>query len=161
MLPAALASLRGAFAPLCSRPVWTHAQVLLGGAMLATGTRTVTAGLRVMGWSQETRVVNDHRVLHRARWSALAASALLVRLLVTTCAPRGALVCGLDDTIERRRGEHLTAQGLSRDPVRASHAHVVTASGLRWLCGMLLVHVPGASTVWGLPVLTARCPSAR
>lgn len=161
ILPAALLSLLGAFAPLFSRPVWKHTQILLVGAILATGKRTVTACLRVMGLSHETRFVNYHRVLNRARWSALAASHILLRLVVTTFAPHGELVFGLDDTIERRRGEHITAKGIYRDPVRSSHAHLVKASGLRWLCCRLLAHVPGAGTIWGLPVLTALCPSER
>jgi len=114
-----------------------------------------------MGLSHETRFVNYHRVLNRARWSALAASHILLRLVVMTFVPHGELVFGLDDTIERRRGEHITAKGIYRDPVRSSHAHMVKASGLRWLCCMLLVHVPWAGTVWGLPILTALCPSER
>jgi hypothetical protein len=52
-LPAELLSLLGAFAPLFSRPVWKHVQVLLVSAILATGTRTVTACLRIMGLRQE------------------------------------------------------------------------------------------------------------
>jgi hypothetical protein len=161
ILPPELLSLLGAFAPLFSRPVWEHAQVLLVGALLATGKRTVTACLRVMGLSQEMHFVNYHRVLNRARWSTLTASHILLRLLVITFAPQGTLVFGLDDTIERRRGDHIKAKGIYRDPVRSSHAHVVKASGLRWLCCMLLVHIPWASAIWGLPVLTALCPSER
>jgi hypothetical protein len=53
-----------------------------------------------MGLSQERRFTNYHRVLNRARWSALEASRILLRLLVATFAPRGELVLGLDDTIE-------------------------------------------------------------
>ena len=160
-LPAELLPVMGALAPLFSQPVWEHARLLLVGALLATGKRTVTACLRVMGLSQETHFVNYHRVLNRARWSALAASHILLRLLLTTFAPQGVLVFGLDDTIERRRGDHITATGLYRAPVRSSHTHFVKASGLRWLCCMLLVHVPWAGTIWGLPVLTALCPSER
>jgi hypothetical protein len=48
-LPAALLPLMGAFAPLCSKPVWEHVQVWLVGAILAPGNRTVTACWRVMG----------------------------------------------------------------------------------------------------------------
>jgi hypothetical protein len=95
-----------------------------------------------MGLSHEPHFVNYHRVLNRARWSALAASQILLRLVVTTFAPQGVLVFGLDDTIERRRGEHITAKGIYRDLVRSSHTHFVKASGLRWLCCMLLVKVP-------------------
>jgi hypothetical protein len=40
---------------------------------------------------------------------------------------------GLDDTIERRRGDKIAAKGIYRDPVRSSHTHFVKASGLHWL----------------------------
>jgi hypothetical protein len=46
-LPFELTSLIVAFAPLFSKPVWKHAQVLLTGAMLAPSKRTVTSALRV------------------------------------------------------------------------------------------------------------------
>jgi hypothetical protein len=160
-LPAELLPLIVEFAPLFSKPVWEHAQVLLVGAILAPGKRTVTACLRVMGLSQEKSFVNYHRVLNRARWSPLAASYLLLRLLLTCFAPAGELVFGLDDTIERRRGEHITAKGIYRDPVRSSQAHFVKASGLRWLCCMVLTQVSWAGSTWGLPFLTVLCPSAR
>ena len=45
-LPAELLPLIVEFAPLFSKPVWEHAQVLLVGAILAPGKRTVTACLR-------------------------------------------------------------------------------------------------------------------
>jgi DDE superfamily endonuclease len=153
-LPAELLPLIIEFAPLFSKPVWEHAQVLLVGAILAPGKRTVTACLRVMGLSQEKCFVNYHRVLNRARWSALAASRILVRLLMATFAPQGELIVGLDDTIERRRGDQIKAKGIYRDPVRSSHSHFVKASGLRWLCAMLLVKVSWAGSIWGLPFLT-------
>jgi len=160
-LPAELLPLIIEFAPLFSKPVWEHAKVLLVGAILAPGKRTVTACLRVMGLSQEKCFVNYHRVLNRARWSLLAASHILLRLLVTRFAPEGELVFGLDDTIERRRGAKINAKGIYRDPVRSSHAHFVKASGLRWLCCMLLATVSWADAIWGLPFLTVLCPSER
>ena len=121
----------------------------------------MTACLRVMGLSQEKCFVNYHRVLNRARWSVLAASHIWLRLLITTFASEGELIVGLDDTIEHRRGEKITAQRLYREPVRSSHSHVVKASGLRWLCCMLLVNIVWAGSIWGLPFLTVLCPSER
>jgi hypothetical protein len=117
-LPAELLPLIIEFAPLFSKPVWEHAKVLLVGALLATSTRTVTACLRVMGLSQEQCFVIYHRLLNRARWSPLAASHLLLRLVVTRFAPQGELVLGLADTIERRRGDKINAKGIYRDPAR-------------------------------------------
>ena len=160
-LPAELLHLIVVFAPLFSKPVWGHAQVLLVGAILAPGRRTVTACLRVMGRSDEPHFQNYHRVMNRARWSAIEASRLLLRLLVRAFAPEGELVVGIDDTIERRRGEQIKAKGIYRDPVRSSHSHFVKASGLRWLCCMLLLKIEWAGCVWGLPFLTVLCPSER
>lgn len=160
-MPCELAALMVAFAPLFSKPVFRHAQVLLTGAILAPGKRTVTQALRVMGLSQEKHFQNYHRVLNRARWSSLAASRVLLCLLVRALAPAGVIVLGLDDTIERRRGDKIKALGIYRDPVRSSHSHFVKASGLRWLSLMLLCEVGWAGRAWALPFLTALCPSGR
>ena len=84
-----------------------------------------------------------------------------MRLLVSTFTPSGEFVIVIDDTIERLRGENIKAKGIYRDPVRFSHSHFVKASGLRWLCCMLLVTILWASCVWGLPFLTVLCPSER
>jgi len=48
-LPVELANLIVGFAPLFSNPVWEHVQVLLVGAILAPGKRTVTSALRARG----------------------------------------------------------------------------------------------------------------
>src|SRR5262249_7097633 len=160
-LPIALSSAIGVFAPVFSRPVWQHVQFLLTGAVLALGQRTVTAILRIMGLSATPHFQTYHRVLHRAVWSPLYASRLLLRLFVAVFVPSGVVLFGLDDTIERRRGDQITAKGIYRDPVRSSHAHMVKASGLRWLGCMLLTPIAWANRVWALPFLTVLCPSER
>jgi hypothetical protein len=160
-MPCEFVALMVAFAPLFSKPVFQHAQVLLMGAILSPRKRTVTQSLRVMGKSQDEHFQNYHRVLNRALWSSLAAASVLLSLLVSTFAPTGVIVLGLDDTIERRRGDKIKAKGIYRDPVRSSHSHFVKASGLRWLSLMLLCEIPWAGRVWALPFLTALCPSER
>ena len=160
-LPITLSSAIGIFAPVFSRPVWQHVKVLLTGAVLAPGNRTVTAMLRIMGRSTESNYQTYHRVLNRAVWSPLTASRLLLRLLVAVFVPRGVIIFGLDDTIERRRGEHIAAKGISRDPVRSSHSHFVKVSGLRWLGCMVLTPIAWANRVWAWPFLTVLCPSER
>jgi hypothetical protein len=160
-LPTGFAQIILAFAPLFSKPVFPCVQVLLTGAILATGKRTVTAVLRVMGLDQQPHFQTYHRVLNRAGWSPLAASRILLALLVRTFASEGTLIVGLDDTIERRWGAKIAARGIYRDPVRSSRSHFVKVSGLRWLCMMLAVPIPWATRVWALPFLTALCPSER
>lgn len=151
----------GAFAPLFSKRVFENAQLLLVGAMLALGKRTVTSILHVMGRSDDRHFQNYHRVLNRARWSPITASRVLLGLLLDAFVPEGPVVIGIDETIERRRGAKIAAKGIYRDPVRSSHAHFVKASGLRWVSLMMLVHIPWASRVWALPFLTVLAPSER
>jgi len=160
-LPIAFSSAIGVFAPVFSRPVWQHVKVLMTGAVLAPGQRTVTAILRIMGRSAASDYQIYHRVLNRAVWSPLTASRLLLRLLVAVFIPSGVVVFGLDDTIERRRGDQIAAKGIYRDPVRSSHAYVVKVSGLRWLGCMLLTPIAWANRVWALPFMTVLCPSER
>jgi len=160
-LPHDVLSIIKVFAPLFSKRVWQRAQVLLIGAILTPGRRTVAAVLRVMGLSEERRFKNYHRVLSRTRWSGLACSRLLLGLLIQAFAWQGPLVMGLDDTIERRWGRKIAARGIYRDPVRSTRGHFVKASGLRWLSLMLLVPIPWSHRIWALPFLTLLCPSER
>lgn len=161
LLPKEFVPLILMFAPLFSKRVWEGAVVLLVGAILAPGERTVSAILRVMGLGQERQFQRYHRLLNRAVWSSRQASRVLLQQLVSVFAPSGVLVMGIDDTIERRRGKQIGAKGIYRDPVRSSHGHFVKASGLRWLSLMLLVEIPWAKRVWALPFLTALTPSER
>lgn len=158
-LPAGFTHTMMIFAPLFSKRVWRWAVVLVAGAILATGARTGSAALRVMGLSHERHFQNYHRVLNRAVWSPLAASRRLLRVLVDTFVPQGPVLLGLDDTIERRWGDKIRARGIYRDPVRSSRSHFVKTSGLRWLSVMLLAPIPWVQRVWALPFLTALCPS--
>jgi hypothetical protein len=160
-LPADYRNIFALFAPLFSQCLWAHVQVLIVGAILTPGQRTVTAVLRIMGLGHEPHFQTYHRVLNRAVWSSWAVSRVLLVLLVKTFAAGGPIIVGLDDTIERRWGTKIKARGIYRDPVRSSHSHFVKTSGLRWLSLMLLVPIPWAKRVWALPFLTVLAPSER
>jgi DDE superfamily endonuclease len=109
-LPDAIIQVLAPFAPLFSDRVWLQAQVLLLGAILTPGARTVTAALQVMGLATERHFTNYHRVLNRATWSARQGSRILLGVLITLLVPPGAtIVFGADDTVERRSGRTITA----------------------------------------------------
>jgi len=160
-LPIAFSRAIGVFAPVFSRSVWQQVKVLMTGAVLAPGQRTVTALLRLLGRSAASNLQTYHRVLQRAVWSPLHASRLRRRLFVAVFVPSGVVLFGLDDPIDRRRGEQMTAQGLYRDPVRSSHAPMVPARGRRWLGCLGLPPIAWANRGWALPFLTVLCPSER
>lgn len=146
---------------LFSKSVFRLAVPLLVGAMLATGKRTVTSALRIVGLSQEGNFPKYHRVLSLSRWSTRKASLILLRQLLRCFLPEGPVIIGIDETIERRWGPKIKARGIYRDAVRSSQKHLVKASGLRWMSVMLLVPVSWAKRVWALPFLTVLAPSER
>ena len=160
-LPTTMIGVLAPFAPLFSRRVFEHVQVLIAGTILAPGKRTVASALRAMGLDQDKRFSRYHRVLNRAVWSPKEASRVLLGLLVEAFVPQGPLVVGVDETLERRRGKKITAKGIYRDPVRSSHSQLVKSSALRWVCVTLLAEVPWAGRVWALPFLSALAPSER
>ncbi len=150
------------FEPVLSERVWEWAKVLLIGAILAPGERTVAAILRVMGCAGEKHFQTYHRVLNRAKWSCRELSRLLLVLLVRLFVPENdPVIMGIDETIERRRGRKMAARGVYRDPVRSSKEFFVKTNGLRWISLMLLTRVPWALRVWALPFLTVLAPSER
>jgi hypothetical protein len=160
-LPNKMIRLLAPFAPLFSKRVWQHVQVLLAGAILAPSRRTVSSALRAMGLDQHKRFHRYHRVLSRASWSSRQASHVLLRLLVEAFVGGGPLILGIDETLERRWGKKISAKGVYRDPVRSTHENFVKSSGLRWVCVMLLVEIPWSTRVWALPFLSALAPSER
>lgn len=146
------------------KDVWRKFEILLLGAIICPGSRTICNLLRSVGLGWEKNFSKYHRFLNRDKWSAQALATTLLGLLVKAFVPQGvALVFGIDDTIERRWGRKISKRGIYRDPVRSSKSHFVKCSGLRWLSLMLLTTLPWLEkgVCWALPVLTVLCPSER
>jgi len=161
IVPPVLVSLMEAFRGFFTAPVWDHVLVLVAGMVLTPGKRTVSAALRIMGLSQAGDFALYHHVLSQARWDSRAIAGKLLTMILDRFLPEGALVIGIDDTVERRWGDEIAARGIYRDPVRSSHGHFVKASGLRWLSFMAMVPLPWTRRRWALPFLTILAPSQR
>lgn len=120
------------FERLFSERVWEWATMLLVGARMAPGKRTVTAVLRMMGLSQERQFQNFHRVLNRARWSPRAVNRVLLRLLMIwlvvalafgpVVGLRGALVLGLVFGLIGGLGVSLAGTSTNIEPVTGLHS---------------------------------------
>ena len=157
-LPETILLVLAPVAPLFSRRVWLHTQTLLVGALLAPGTRTVTAALRAVGLAAERHFTNDHRVLNRAAWSTRQGRRRLLGVRLTVWVPPGVtIVLGADDTVERRRGRRIKAKGGDRAAVRSTKKPVLRGFGRQWGSMLLLVPVPWSRRVWARPCLTAWC----
>jgi hypothetical protein len=161
LVPPILLTLMEPFRGFFTAPVFEHVLVLLTGAVLATGKRTVSAALRIMGLSEVGDFALYHHVLSQARWDSRAIARKLLTMLLDCFLPAGPVIIGIDDTIERRWGPKIAARGIYRDPVRSSHGHFVKASGLRWLSFMAMLPLPFTHRRWALPFFTILAPSQR
>ena len=66
--PDILARWLAPFEALFTRPTWRHVVVLIAGAVLAPGPRTVASALSVTGLRGEAGFTNFHRVLNLVVW---------------------------------------------------------------------------------------------
>ncbi len=161
LVPPILVTLLAVFRPCFTAPVWRRVLILVAGAVLAPGKRTVTQALRVMGLTDDHQFRRYHEVLSRARWDGRVVARRLLLYVIERLLPQGEVVIGVDDTIERRWGARIKARGIYRDPARSSKGQFVKTSGLRWLSLMVTVPIPWANRTWALPFLTILAPSAR
>ena len=161
-LPAVIVTLLLPFEHLFDRRTWRKAQLLVVGAVLSPGKRTVSSALSILGIGQHGDFAIFHQVLNRARWQPLQLSRVLLLLAVGRLgASTEALVFGIDETVERRWGRKIAAKGKYRDPVRSTDDQVVMTPGLQWVSLMLLTRIGWAGRHWALPFLTALVPSNR
>jgi DDE superfamily endonuclease len=160
-LPPRLAAWLAPFRDGFTAAVWPRVLVLLAGAVLAPGQRTVSAALGVMGLADRPGFGRYHEVLSKARWDGRALARTLLRLLLDRLLPEGEVVIVPDDSIERRWGPCIRDRGIYRDPVRSSRGFFVKTSGLRWLSLAVVLPIPWARRRWALPFLTILAPSQR
>ena len=161
-LPDVIVTVLLPFEHLFDRRTWRKAQLLVVGAILSPGKRTVSSALSILGIGQSGDFAVFHQVLNRARWRPLQLSRVLLLLLVGRLgSSTEPLVFGIDETVERRWGPKIAAKGKYRDPVRSTDDQVVMTPGLQWVSLMLLTRIGWAGRHWALPFLTALVPSNR
>ena len=161
-LPAVIVTVLFPFEHLFDRRTWRKAQLLVVGAILSPGKRTVSSALSILGIGQSGDFAVFHQVLNRARWEPLQLSRVRLLLLVARLgSSTEPLVFGIDETVERRWGRKIAAKGRYRDPVRSTDDQVVMTPGLQWVSLMLLTRIGWAGRHWALPFLTALVPSNR
>ena len=81
-LPEVIVTLLLPFERLFDRRTWRKAQLLVVGAILSPGKRTVSSALSILGIGQHGDFAVFHQVLNRARWQPLQLSPVLLLLVV-------------------------------------------------------------------------------
>src|SRR4051812_2521752 len=136
LTPQVLAVWLSAFRDCFTAPAWNHVLVLVAGAVLAPGKRTVSQALRVMGLAAKPGFARYHEVLSRARWDGRAVTHKLLAQVLDAFLPVGEVVIGIDDTIERRWGAKIKARASTAircaPPTAISLRRVVCAGCRSW-----------------------------
>jgi hypothetical protein len=151
-VPASLAPLLSAFAPLFTAPSFRTFCGLACGFLAQPGKRTVCGMLTGLGLSRLWPHDRAHYFLSRARWNpddlGLAAARLVVSLLVPAGAPVDVAV---DDTLFRRRGKKVWAASWFHDG--SAQGPAKTGYGNNWVILAVTVRLPGISRPVGIPVM--------
>jgi hypothetical protein len=104
IVPPILVTLMAVFRDFFTAPVWDHVLVLVTGAVLTPGKRTVSAVLRIMGLGQAGDFALYHHVLSQARWDSRAIARQLLLMILDRFLPAGPV-------IYRHRRHHRAALG--------------------------------------------------
>lgn len=141
-----------------TEPTFKRVLVLLAGAILTRGRRSVSSILWTMRGLAPGDPSSYRRVLSRARWLFWPLAKALATFLVALAEEHGVegwiLVAG-DDTVAGAKGAKVYGKGCHHDAVRSSHSHTVWRWGHRWVVLAIMVKFPWARRPWALPVLVA------
>jgi DDE superfamily endonuclease len=154
-LPRHARQLLDTLAPAFTRPAFLRFVVLVLGAILTLGSRTVANLLRTLGDLAPGHFSSFHRLLSRCRWQSRRLVRALVATLLRRFLPDGPIPLVGDDTVAEHPGPKVYGKGCHRDPVRSTHSFTTYRWGHKWVVLALLVRFPFARRLWALPVLVA------
>ena len=141
--------------PTFSTPTYNRFLVLLLGALLTTGRRTITNILRTVRHQAPGHGASYHRVCSQRRWSTWVMARALIGFLLDHVVPPGTVLLAADDTVTEHPGPKVFGKGRHRDGVRSSHNYTAYRWGHKWVVVSVLVKLPFARRPWALPVLVA------
>lgn len=143
------------FQSVFGQPTYQRLLVLLIGAIVVNGRRTVSRVLWAVRSLAAGHASNYHRVFSRSPWSLQCAGRVLAAIVLEWVAKEQPVVIVVDDTTEQHRGDHVYGKACHRDAVRSSRSHVVHLYGLKWVVLAVNVRFVFATRPWALPVLSA------
>jgi DDE superfamily endonuclease len=154
-VPACAVPVLNVFRPAFSTPTYRRFLVLVLGAVLTTGRRTISNLLRTVRSKAPGHGSSYHRVFSQRRWSAWALARALITFLLHYVVPPGPVLLVGDDTVTEHPGPKVFGKGRHRDGVRSSHSYTAYRWGHKWVVVSVLVKLPFATRPWALPVLAA------
>ena len=126
---------------------------LATGALLNRGRQTITGALRTLPLIRKKNYSSYNRFFSQPTWSLMAATRILVRLVLALVPADVSVRLVVDDTTTRRYGPFVYGAGSHRDAVRSSRKHKVFCHGHKWVVIAVLVDLPRTQRSWALPIL--------
>ena len=156
-----IVALLASFAPALTARTLENLGVLLRGALLATGQRTVTACL-VAAWPWVTKHWSAYEnVFRRARLDLRVLARTLCRMVLALVPSDVPLLLVIDESLVRRYGPYVPAVGMHRDAVRSSRGRHQVTPGHKWVTLGVVVRLPFMERPVALPVFSVLYTSAK
>lgn len=154
-LPSVAEPLLMSFSIAFTEPTFHRSLVVLVGAILAKGRRTITNLLWAVGDLAEGDPSDYHRVFSRAPWSLWNVGRVLAVAVIELAATDDWIRVIVDCTVAEHKGKKVYGKGCHHDAVRSTDTHKAYRWGHRWIVLAVAVRFPFCSRPWALPVLAA------
>jgi DDE superfamily endonuclease len=144
--------------PFCvafTEPTFQRSLVLLIGAILARGRRTITNLLWNVGDLAEGDPTDYHRIFSRAPWSTWKLGRVLATAVIQLAGSRDWIRVAIDCTVAEHKGTKVYGKGCHHDAVRSTSTHTAYRWGHRWIVLAVIIHFPFCNRPWALPILAA------
>lgn len=142
------------FAQVLTKPTYKNLAVLLRGAVLANGARTVTGCLKA-AWPWVGKHFSAfENVLRRARMNQLRLARLMLELIISGIPEGDVVEFIVDETVVRRYGPYVSGVSMHRDKLYSSHSHCRMTPGNMWIVLAVALRFPFLENVVALPILS-------
>lgn len=142
------------FSQANTKPTFKNLTVLLTGAILTNGPRTVTACIRAAApWATKHFSAYEN-VLRRAKLNEKVMARILFDLILGLI-PEGKVInLVVDDSLVRRYGPYVACLGVHRDPLRSSSTRKGISLGHKWVVLSIAIKLPFLRCAVALPILS-------
>lgn len=142
------------FSQVLTKPTFENLGVLLRGAILCSGPRTVTECLRsAQPWAGKHFSAYEN-VLRRGKMNGLRMARIMFELALRLIPEGREIELVVDETLVRRYGPYVSGVSMHRDSVRSTRTLNRWTPGNMWVVLAFAIRLPFCESVVALPVMS-------
>ena len=135
-------SLLANFAPKFQLQSYRNFVVLAAGWILTTGRHTVTGVIHTVKGHEGKHFSAFHAFFNQAKWSLDALGQVMFTLCIPWVADGRKIPLLGDDTLARKKGDHIAGTGMHHDPLLSTTKRVFLHFGHNWVILALVLQFP-------------------